>query len=652
MRTLSFIAVFIFISIASHAQVSIARYFNYDLFPTADFADYKEVPIVWNFDGKTQREFNSGLTALKEERYVQAIASFDEAIKLSPDLWISYYHRGICHKITRKVDQAISDLEFADKRSGGRYEVAYELGEIYQWRYDFTKALKYYEKVRDLAPNEVEGYFGIANIAFLNRDAEKAVRFYKKCIDVNPKFPEAYLKAGLLRLFVNRRENKAFEYLDKAIEVDPNFQQGLFWRGLINIEFGNVDKALTDWTKLIQLNPQHHLYTMVRGYLYIELNDFDRAFTDLKNSILAMNVDENDFELGSKKTANVQIDLHASSHYLMRNIFGLSDEAAAPLRKAYCLIIKGKYDDALIELSKSISLEPSASAFLLKSITYEYTEKHDSSLLYLDKTLKVDNDIFEAHKKRAIYRSSIRDWRGANADFMAMEKIQPQSIITYKLRGQLKSLLNDHYGCIIDLTRYLKTDSFNTEIIKLRANSQYQVGNYKGYKEDYALLIKVDSSKLDYHQGLFLANLLLKDTASAETVLKQSEKLFPREAFPILQQMEIYLWKKQWGKALFSYSLFTDKIPFKSPQQRSEALYLKGLAHLGRDEHELALDSFNQSIAEGKLSNFTNLDAHYERGKLCLKVGKKKQTKTDFKILRANNYQKDKDLIETVLSSD
>ena len=40
----------------------------------------------------------------------------------------------------------------------------------------FTKALKYYEKVRDLAPNEVEGYFGIANIAFLNRDAEKAVR--------------------------------------------------------------------------------------------------------------------------------------------------------------------------------------------------------------------------------------------------------------------------------------------------------------------------------------------------------------------------------------------------------------------------------------------------------------------------------------------
>lgn len=652
MRSLTTL-LFIFLSVSAFAQISLARYFDYDLLPEANFTEYKKIPIVWNFDGKTQREFNAGLTALEEERYEQAIVSFDEAIALTPSLWISYYYRGLCLKITGKLDQALADLKFAYEKSGGKYEIAYEIGEIFQHKEELSSALKYFDEAKDLAPNEVEGYYGIANVAFLNFDADKAVRFYKKCMDVNPNFPNAYLKAGLLRLFVNRRENKAFEYFDKAIEVAPNFQEGLFWRGLINIEFNNIDKALVDWNKLIQLNPQKPFYTLIRGYLHIELNDFERAFTDLKNAVIAMEVDENAFEFGSKaKATSKRIDLQASSHYLMRNIFGLSDEAASPMKKAYCLIVKAKYEEAIKDLDRSLALEPSAAGYLLKATTLEYLEKHDSSLLYLDKTLKLDNDIFEAHKKRAIYRSSLRDWRGATTDFMAMERLQPESIITYKLRGQLKSAFNDHYGCIIDLTRYLKSDSFNIDIIKLRAHSQFQVGNYKGYKEDYTTLVKLDTLELDHRQGLYVAHMLLKDTASAEAVLIESAKRFPTKAFPILQQMELLLWRKEWNKALFYYSLYTDKVIFKDDQQRSEALYLKGLAHLGRGESALALESFEKSIEAGKLGNFVNLDAHYERGRLNLKAGKRKQTKSDFKILKANNYAKDKELIETVLNSD
>lgn len=652
MRSLSAVILFLSFASAGHAQVSLARYFNYDLFPEADFINYKEIPVNWNFDGKTQREFNAGLTALKEERFAQAIASFDEAIRLSPELWISHYYRGICLKITGKLDDALKDLEFARTRSGGKFQISYEIGEIYQEKRQYTKALKYYDEVRDLAPDSVEGYYGIANIAFLSRDPDKAVRFYKKCMDANPSFPDAYLKAGLLRLFANRRENKAFEYFDKAIEVDPTYQEGLFWRGLINIEFGHAGKALVDWNKLIQLNPQRPLYTLVRGYLHIELDDYDKAFTDLKNAVIDLEIDENKFELGSKKQTNKQIDLQASSHYLMRNIFGLSDEAAAPLRKAYCLIVKHSYEDALKDLDKSLAVQPSAAAFLLKACTFEYLEKHDSSLVCLNKTLALDNDIFEAHKKRAIYRTPLRDWRGATADFMAMEKLQPESIITYKLRGQLKASLNDHYGCIIDLTRYLKSDSFNVEIIKLRANASYHVGNYKTYKEDYVTLLTLDTFKIEHHQGLYIANILLQDTVGAIEVLNHCAKVFPSDAFPILQQMEIYLWKKEFSKALYSYTLYTEKVPFKGARERSEALYLKGLAHLGRKELQLASESFNQSIEEGKAGGFVNLDSHYERGKLSLKAGKKKQTKSDFKVLKANNYPKDKELVETVLNSD
>jgi tetratricopeptide (TPR) repeat protein len=651
MRSIPTLLLLISISFSAVAQVSMAKYFDYNLLPRADFQNYKEIPIQWNFDGKTQREFNSGLTALKEERHVQAIASFDEAVKLSPELWITYFYRGICLKILGRYEDALKDLEFARKNSGGRFEVSYEIGEIFQHQRAYSKALDSFEEARILAPDSVEGYYGIANIAFLNTDTEKAVRFYKKCMDVNPMFPDAYLKAGLLRLFINRRENKAFEYFDKAIEVSPDFQDGLFWRGLINIEFNRIDKAMLDWNKLIQLNPHKPLYTLVRGYLYIELDDYDKAFTDLKNSVLAFNIDETKFEFTEKSVSNKQIDLYAASNYLMRNIYGLTDEAAAPMRKAYCLIVKDEYKEALSNLDKSLKFEPSASAFLLKAITFEYLQQHDSSLFYLEKTLAIDNDIFEAHKKRAIYRSAVMDWRGATADFMAMQRIQPESMITFKLRGQLKAALNDHYGAIIDLTRYLKSDSFNVDILRLRANANLQVKNYKLYREDYKTLVELDTAELEYHQGYYIASMLLNDTLTAEEGLRKCAQKLPFATFPILQMMEIHLWRKNWAKALESYSTF-ENIPLKGAQNRSEGLYLKGLAHLGLNEIDLAFEAFDKSISEGKVASYVNLDAYYERGKLFLKVGKTKQAKSDFKVLKNNNFEKDQDLIEQVLKAD
>ena len=72
------------------------------------------------------------------------------------------------------------------------------------------------------------------------------------------------------------------------------------------------------------------------------------------------------------------------------------------------------------------------------------------ALTYYDKALTLDDDIFDAHKKRSVYRIELKDWRGANRDFEDMFRLQPKSPVTYRLRGFARSHEGNYKGAIDD----------------------------------------------------------------------------------------------------------------------------------------------------------------------------------------------------------
>jgi tetratricopeptide (TPR) repeat protein len=629
------------------AQINYSNYFQSRYLPTVDVEEYRDVVFQWNFEGKLQTLVNSGITELSEKNYPRAIAILSDAIEKEPSLWVSYYYRGICHKILRNWDEAIQDFKISNTRSGNHPEILIELGEIYQIRGELELAQKQYEKAKNIAPQDVESFYGLGNISFLKMEKNKAARFYSRCVEINPHYANAYVRLALLKLSDDRKAAEAFPLFEKALGANPRCQEALFWRALLYAELNQPEKSIADWDILIQTNPGNTFFVLLRGFLYIELKNFDKAFIDLKNALLHSEVDENNFSFG-QTVLNKRIDLQSAAAYLMRNVFGLDDAAANSLKIGFCRILANDYSPAINDLRTSIGHQPSASAYWLKALAHEYLHQHDSAHASYDKTLILDNDLFDAHKKRAIYRFDRKEWKGAYIDFMHMERLQPESIITYRLRGLLKHSQKDFYGAIVDLTKYLKTDSTNTEILKIRAQAEVEVHSYKLARSDYEKLIVLEPNDNFHYEQLYHIHLLLEDTVRAFEELEKYNQKFAIQSFAHLRKMELYIAQKKWDQALTAFEGYK-KIPFYESVMGSYPCYLVGLILSRQNRDEEALAMLSRSIEKGIQRDSLVLDALYERGKIYLKIGKTKKGINDFKELKAQGYEGNEEFINSVL---
>lgn len=650
MRSLFVILGLLFLSDKIIAQINFSNYFQSQYKPTVNLHDYLDASFKWDFDGKMQTLVNSGITELSEKRYAKAIAALTEAINTQPKFWLSYYYRGVAYKVSGNFAKATDDFQSASILSAGRAEISIELGEIFQHRRQLEEAQKEYNKAKDFNSLNAEAYYGLGNIAFLKLEKNRASRLYNQCLEANPKFAGAYTMLGLLKLSDNRKAEESLTLFDKALEVDQHCQEALFWRALTYLELDQTEKSIESWNTLIRINPDNNFFILLRGFLYNELKNYDKAFIDFKNSLLNTEVDENNFNLG-QTVLNKKIDLQSAAVYLMRNVFGLEDEVATPLKMGFCHILASDLPQAIHDLKVSIQHQPTASAHWLKALSHEYLQQYDSSYVDYDKTLKLDNDIFDAHKKRAIYRSDRKDWKGAVRDFMDMERLQPESIVTWRLRGQLKYNQKDYYGSLLDFTRYLKKDSFNIEVLNTRAQAHMQVKNYTHARNDYRKIITLDSSQTEPREQFYYLSLMLNDTTSAWNALEQYGLDFRGRTFTFLRKAEILIARKQWVNAQEITIAYRKNIFFTDPIADVYMTFLEGRIFAGRDQTKEAIQSFSKAIKKGTEHDYRILEAWYERGFLYWKTGELKKAVKDFEVLKTEGYQSNLDFINTVLDS-
>lgn len=94
--------------------------------------------------------------------------------------------------------------------------------------------------------------------------------YYKKALEKNPDLLD--LKAKMAMTFT-RSPNpmQAALTLREVLDKDPNNEQALLNMGLLSIQSGQFEKAVTRFNKLISINPENWLATFYLGIAYSEL---------------------------------------------------------------------------------------------------------------------------------------------------------------------------------------------------------------------------------------------------------------------------------------------------------------------------------------------------------------------------------------------
>ncbi|CAL9695980.1 unnamed protein product [Knipowitschia caucasica] len=188
----------------------------------------------------------------------------------NPDV---YHHRGQLKILLDQVDEAVGDFdECILLRPDSALAQAQKCFALYRQAYTGNNpsqvqiAMDGFEDVIKRFPKCAEGYALYAQALTDQQQFGKADEMYDKCIELEPDNATTYVHKGLLQLQWKQDLDLGLDLISKAIEIDNKCDFAYETMGTIEVQRGNLDKAIDMFNKAINLAKSEmemaHLYSL------------------------------------------------------------------------------------------------------------------------------------------------------------------------------------------------------------------------------------------------------------------------------------------------------------------------------------------------------------------------------------------------------
>ena len=182
-------------------------------------------------DEESFKLFDKGNLLIKEEKYDEALAVFEEFLTKYPEIYHSHLNIGTCYLEKGELDKAEAEFKLVlDKtmENFGDYKKDPQaslraftgLGEIYIRKEVFETAQKYFAQALDISPEDEVAAYNVAEVLFSHQKVDEAIEYFELAIKIKKDWSKPYMKLGYV--YLNRDNfDKSLEYFNKFIEMDP-----------------------------------------------------------------------------------------------------------------------------------------------------------------------------------------------------------------------------------------------------------------------------------------------------------------------------------------------------------------------------------------------------------------------------------------------
>jgi len=227
---------------------------------------------------------------LRLGRDFEAIADYDQAIKMGTESPNTFYLRGWC-----RVQLPVYRWDLAEQDFTRAIDLDPDFAAAFLGRAKIKGTRRYQSALADLEeaiglmPQFAEAY---GERGILNRRLEKyqaALTDLNRAIDIQPENASWYIDRAWC-LFEEENLAAALRDLDMAIALQPGKSAWFYQRSLFHKKNQNYDTALADMNKVIALEPGNYVWYFRRGELHHEAGNYAAAILDY-NHVLAQDPD-------------------------------------------------------------------------------------------------------------------------------------------------------------------------------------------------------------------------------------------------------------------------------------------------------------------------------------------------------------------------
>ncbi|WP_449417793.1 CHAT domain-containing protein [Phormidium nigroviride] len=365
--------------------------------------------------------FERGNELLMSGDVEDAIVSYDQAIKIKPDLHEAWSNRGFALVNLRLLEEAIAS---------------------------FDKAIEF-------KPNFHDAWNNRGSTLVILEQIEEAIISYDKAIEIKPDYHDAWYNRGVALHKLGRFE-KAIASLDKAIEIKPDYHDAWFNRGSALGNLGQFEEALASWDKTIEFKSDYHEAWNNRGSALVELGQFEEAITSYDKAI--------EFKLEDHDTWN-------NRGVALKNL-GQFEEAIASFKKAieikpdkhyawYCWGVTlddlGRFEEALASFDKAIEFKPDFhEAWYNQGNMLGNLGRFKEALTSFDKAIEFKSDYHEAWNNRGSALGDLGRFKEAISFYNEAIKIKPDKHEAWNNRGGALKNLGQIEGAIASFDKAIE----------------------------------------------------------------------------------------------------------------------------------------------------------------------------------------------------
>ncbi len=628
MRALVIITWILFLCFSNtcHGQSNFDQYNTMNI--VSDLVSFAPVSMTWKLPAQVQVEMNDGLNNLHEEKFEVAIQNFTNVLKSDSSIWTARYYRGVAQKRIGKFTRAIFDLEKVATSNPTFMEGLIELGKAYHLNGDVSQAQKLFIKAKGLAKSSPVPSYQLGVLMMANQNGIEAKKSFEESLAIDSTFTPSKVYLAVLYQQEGQSTKIATTYLSEVIKKDPQNRQALMYRMLINLK-ENPDTSLQDLNQLIFLMPTDYGLRITRGLILIKQEKYTDAFTDVQKALQATTINQDIFR-GHQSKFDQTIDMQSAGYHILSNIYGMDEQSQQRIKKAYCLLLIEKFDEAIAEIRQVKSYKSHAFCLFLVGVAAEYLGDHQLALTSYNSASKLDSDIWDVHKKIAIYESSIQNWKKAEIEFSTALKINQNLKSLYKLRGVARFINENYKGAEEDFTRYLEFDSLDKEAIENRARTYIKLGKIDLATKEY--FRANDSTQWTVYNSEEVQTIaeLLVESGDTLTAVKTLDRFFTKlwhkpsndlKFQILLDQRNVELLKSHFEKFL----LFAKNHP--EVYKEIDTYVIKAACYSRFGEYELANQFFEKAIENNPYNGWIYL----YQGKMLLKLGKKRAAIQQFR---------------------
>jgi tetratricopeptide (TPR) repeat protein len=169
---------------------------------------------------ESDKLFLEGNKLFAGNKFAEAAASYEEAIRINQAQWAYHFNLGLAYKKMEKGEAARAAFAKALELNPGSYSASKELAESLAKAGNYEEAKTLYRKALEISADDPDVLYNLGLCQASTGEGEAALDSFIKCTALKPDYADAYYQLGTLYIGQNKVK-EAVESLEKFLALAP-----------------------------------------------------------------------------------------------------------------------------------------------------------------------------------------------------------------------------------------------------------------------------------------------------------------------------------------------------------------------------------------------------------------------------------------------